>query len=267
MTTGEAARAAQEDAATAEEVQIAETVAEAAGPSTDVAAEQARQVAPDVIQEVRGYLGREQGRIAQEFGQRGQQLQNTILTNVAEMISPLTQEIGQLRKTRLAEMEPEDRASYLEAENDQLRAVRAGSTEDSPSAVEETTQGANYSDAFKVVAGLARGMGVAVDITGQTNLAQAQQVWAGWREGMTQNEIVAVAEANLKKMAPARAPAAAAPSAPRVNPPPSTKGAPSAPQDSYASPSDLADAVVKGEINGIESRRIRREKQESGEWL
>jgi hypothetical protein len=266
MPSDEAAKAA-DATATAEETQIAEKVAEAAASSTEPVADPAKPVGAEILKEFQSYVGSERGKIAQEFGQRGVALEKTILANIDARLAPLTQEMAQFRKARLAEMEPETRADYLQAENDELRTGRANDVEYEPAA--ESAKATDYSAAFGVVAGIARGLSLAVDITGNTDVEQAKKVWAGWREGMTQEEIVAVADRNLRAMVTAAAPAAPVKpvASTPAKPPPSTKSAGSTPQDSYDTPADLAEAVVKGLVNSTESRKIRRGKTESGEWM
>lgn len=207
-----------------------------------------QDVAALVEARMRDFIGREQGRLAQESGQRIAALRNEIKEELRSALEPLRKENQQKELERLRMMDSDELAQMIMEQ----RAEPAKAAQQQPT------------DNIMLNA-LATG---ARELIASNNLAinfDDARVWTGWQQGMSLVQSLDVARKNIEALSGKAAKAApAAPQAAQRTVTPSTQGAPQKTAKTIKTRSELAELFAEGRIDSSQYRAAKEQLRSGG---
>ncbi len=251
MTTDNKEVSASPESPEAIAAQVSASAQPAAGegePTPAPAAEPAKAVTlADLEQALNSFQGRQSNYTADRF----KKIEQTLKQEIDQALAPVRELASRAEMAQVEQLDPEEQVEYWKK-----KATAPAPEPSAPTA--QPSQGVDtYSadDRLNIINSTTQMLvseGVSVPYTDD-------RLWAGATNGMTVDQLVAVARQNAQKL---KAPAPAAPAAtpPSPTPPPSTQEAPAVTGASYGSRSELNAALLSGEIKDIdEFQRIGRE--------
>jgi len=234
---------------------IAASVSAAAAPATPATGEPTapavEQATGITLADLETALNSRQGTQNNWNAQQMRNIEANLSAKLDATIAPLLARQQAEEQARVEQLDPEDQVAYWKQQ------ATAPAPEPSPVAPQQVQQnGDSYSadDRLNIInatTNMLSSEGVNVPYTDD-------RLWAGATNGMTTDQLVAVARQNAQKLkASTSTPPAAEPAA---TPPPSTQAAPASSSTSYGSRTELNAALLSGEIENIdEFNRIGRE--------
>lgn len=224
-----------------------------AEPSTEVSTEQAVEApvppveAPDPLDMVKDFFGREKGRLAQVSGQRIAAVEKAFdakLDSLMQNIQPLIDQANAAKKEQLLNMGQEELAEMV------LEQERSDAT------AQQTPQQDPYLTALATAS---------QELITENNLnvpVDSPDIWEGWQQGMSVTKSLEIARQNIERLAgktaapTQEAPAAQqAPAQPTPQAAPSTQGAPQKSNKTISSRSELAEMFAAGRITSDQYRK------------
>jgi hypothetical protein len=196
-----------------------------------------QDIAALVEARMRDFIGREQGRLAQESGQRIAALRNEIKEELRSALEPLRKENQQKELERLRMMDSDELAQMIMEQRVQ------------PAKAEALATGAQ-------------------ELIASNNLAinfDDVRVWNGWQQGMSLVQSLDVARKNIEALSGNAAKAApAAPQAAQRTVTPSTQGAPQKTAKTIKTRSELAELFAEGRIDSSQYRAAKEQLRSGG---
>ena len=242
---------------------IAESSTEQAEPVAEVQTDQQEAVIPaeptllDLQQNMQDFMGKEQGRLAQESGQR---------------IAAATQAMDAKLDSLSASMKPLlDQAELVERE----RLLNLGQDELAEMVIQQRTATAAPQQAQETLSPYLTALATAgQELITENNLGVAiedPRIWEGWQQNMPVTKSIEIARQNIERLAgkapqtvqqssaqPNLAPASVPPSAP------STQGAPQKSIKTISTLSEAAQLFADGNIAPAQYRAAKKQIRESG---
>lgn len=250
MTTDNKDVSASPDAAEiAASVSAAAAAEPAQGEPPAPAPEPAQGITIDDLQRA---LDQRQGTQNNWNAEQMRRIEANLTAKMEATVAPILERAKAEEAARVEQLDPEDQAAYWKAQ----------ATAPAPEPVQPAPQQVQNSASYSAEERLA-----IINSTQQMLTAEGVNVpysdnrlWTGATNGMTHDQLIAVARQNAQKLkAPATAPAAPA-AAPAATPPPSTQDAPASTGATYGNRSELNAALLNGEIPNIdEFKRIGKE--------
>lgn len=209
-----------------------------------------QDIAALVEARMRDFIGREQGRLAQESGQRIAALRNEIKEELRSALEPLRKENQQKELERLRMMDSDELAQMIMEQRAQ------------PAKAEQPQQAPVDNMMLNALATGAR------ELIASNNLAinfDDARVWNGWQQGMSLVQSLDVARKNIEALSGKAAKAApAAPQAAQRTVTPSTQGAPQKTAKTIKTRSELAELFAEGRIDSSQYRAAKEQLKSGG---
>ena len=196
---------------------------------------------PDYQTVLRDFVGREQGRIADTFGRKADELERRVVERVDNALKPYQEMMQKQEQSHIEGLEPEDQLEYWKQKAQQP--VETAQQEQQQLSPEQSVLA-------QEVQSLITQYGANVQLTDPS-------LWAGYTQGMSVGQSMKLAEANLKRMAAPQQPAQPQQASPTVATAPSTQGAPQKTARSVNTLSEAATLFADGNINSNQYRNIK----------
>jgi hypothetical protein len=202
----------------------------------------------DVAEIIRDTVSKEMNKLrGDQINYTAQQLKE-IRQNIAEDLKGYKEHQEALEQQRLSQMDPEEQVEYWK---------QKAQKPVEPTVQEQQPQ-RDFSQVYSAAQGAAMALGVNIDVK------HDQRLWEGANAGMTDQELVTLANSNLAKLKnpQTQQPQKQAPQ--QTPPPPTTEGAPKAGNKRFSTVSDLASEMAKGSLTAEQFRKGQREIKNQG---
>ena len=242
---------------------LADNSTEQAEPVAEVQTAQQEAVTPaeptlaDLQQNMQDFMGREQGRLAQESGQRiaaVQQAMDAKLDSLSASMKPLLEQAEAVERERLLNLGQDELAEMVIQQRTATAAPEPAQETLSPYLTALATAGQELITE--------NNLGVAIE---------DPRIWEGWQNNMSVTKSIEIAKQNIERLAgkapqtvqqssaqPNPAPASVPPSAP------STQGAPQKSIKTISTLSEAAQLFADGNIDPAQYRAAKKQIKESG---
>ena len=242
---------------------IADNSTEQAEPVAEVQTDQQEAVTPaeptlaDLQQNMQDFMGREQGRLAQESGQRiaaVQQAMDAKLDSLSASMKPLLEQAEAVERERLLNLGQDELAEMV---------IQQRTATAAPEPAQETLN--QYLTALATAS---------QELITENNLGVAiedPRIWEGWQNNMSVTKSIEIAKQNIERLAgkapqtvqqssaqPNPAPASVPPSAP------STQGAPQKSIKTISTLSEAAQLFADGNIDPAQYRAAKKQISQGG---
>ena len=243
---------------------IAESSTEQAEPAAEVQTDQQEAVIPaeptlsDLQQNMQDFMGKEQGRLAQESGQRiaaATQAMDAKLDSLSASMKPLLDQAELVERERLLNLGQDELAEMVIQQRSAATAAPQQSQETlSPYLTALATAGQELITE--------NNLGVAIE---------DPRIWEGWQQNMPVTKSIEIARQNIERLA-GKAPQAIQQSSAQPNlapasvppPAPSTQGAPQKSIKTISTLSEAAQLFADGNIAPAQYRAAKKQIRESG---
>ena len=242
---------------------IADNSTEQAEPVAEVQTDQQEAVTPaeptlaDLQQNMQDFMGREQGRLAQESGQRiaaVQQAMDAKLDSLSASMKPLLEQAEAVERERLLNLGQDELAEMVIQQRTATAAPEPAQETLSPYLTALATAGQELITE--------NNLGVAIE---------DPRIWEGWQNNMSVTKSIEIAKQNIERLAgkapqtvqqssaqPNPAPASVPPSAP------STQGAPQKSIKTISTLSEAAQLFADGNIDPAQYRAAKKQISQGG---
>lgn len=225
---------------------IEDNNAKAAEPTGEQQVE-TKPVVPEYESILRDFVGKEQGRIADTFGRKADELEQRVISRVDSALKPYQELMQKQEQAHIETLDETEQIDYWKG--------KAMQTEEPVQA--EQSMSPEQSILAQEVQSMVNQSGANISI-GDTRL------WQGYNQGMSVGQSIRLAEQNLRRLTtPAPANPAPTPSS-QPNTAPTTQGAPQRTAKSVNTLSDAATLFADGNINSAQYRDIKKQLKQGG---
>tara|TARA_R110002020_G_C16182269_1_gene764937 strand:- start:134 stop:925 length:792 start_codon:yes stop_codon:yes gene_type:complete len=205
----------------------------------------------DVAKIVRETVTQEMNNFRGNFVNWTAQQQRELRQTLDDSLKGYKQHQEALEQQNLSQMDPEEQVAYWKQK----------ATQPVEPQIEEQQSERNFSQVYNAATGAAMALGINIDVKND------QRIWEGANAGMTDQQLLQLANQNLAKLK--QTSNTAQPQKTQVvnespPPPPSTEGAPKAGNARFTTLSDLASQMASGNINADQYRKGQREIKNQG---